>query len=73
MPRTYTTRDGDMLDLICYRAYGGRQAGAVEAVLEANQPINLSDQPPVLARGITLVLPDLPSSVAEVRLVKLWD
>lgn len=73
MPRTYTTRDGDMLDLICYRAYGGRQAGAVEAVLEANQPINLSDQPPVLPRGITLVLPDLPSSVAEVRLVKLWD
>ena len=29
---TYTTRDGDILDAVC-RAFYGREAGAVEAVL----------------------------------------
>jgi len=73
MSRTYETLNGDMLDLICYRHYDGKQAGAVEAVLEANQPINLSQYGPVLPRGLTIVLPELASSVTEVPLVKLWD
>lgn len=73
MPRTYITRQGDMIDLIAYRAYGGRQAGAVEAILEANRPIGLADYGPQLPRGLTLTLPDLPSTLTETPLVKLWD
>lgn len=71
--RIYETREGDMLDLVCYRVYGGRQAGAVEAVLEANQPINLSHYGVRLPRGLKIRLPDLPSQVRQVPLTRLWD
>lgn len=75
MSRTYTTKAGDMLDLICYRHYAGKQSGALEAVLEANQPIGLSDLPAILPAGITMTLPDLPSeqSALERQMTKLWD
>lgn len=73
MPRQYTTQAGDMLDLICFRHYGGRQAGAVEAVLEANQTIGLSDYPERLPFGLTITLPDLPSGTPQLKLVRLWD
>ena len=53
----YRTRDGDSLDAVCWRHYG-RQAGAVEAVLEANP--GLSEVGPVLPAGFVLGLPDLP-------------
>lgn len=72
MARTYTTSTGDMLDLICFRHYARRQAGAVEAVLEANRNIGLSDYGPRLPRGLVIVLPDLPAPRAR-RLQNLWD
>ena len=71
--RTYTTRDGDMLDLIAYRHYDGRQAGAVEQILEANQKLDLSSYDPHLPRGLTIVLPDLPAETDTTVLVRLWD
>ena len=52
MARIHVTIDGDMLDLICYRAYRGRQSGAVEAVLEANRNTALSERPERLPRGL---------------------
>lgn len=74
MARTYTTREGDMLDLVCFRNYSGRQAGAVEAVLEANHRLNLSQYGPRLPRGLVITLPDLTEAqVARVATVKLWD
>lgn len=73
MARTYVTVDGDMLDLICYRHYRGRQSGAVEAVLAVNGHQRLSERPPHLPRGLRIVLPDLPANVARTPLVKLWD
>ena len=73
MAATYETRDGDMLDLICFRHYAGRQSGAVEKVLDVNCPIGLADYPPILPRGLKIVLPDLPSTLSERPLVKLWD
>lgn len=69
MAQKYRTRDGDMLDAICFRHYG-RSSGAVEAVLEANT--GLADKGPVLAAGELIVLPDLPESF-EQKTVKLWD
>ena len=73
MARTHTTKTGEMLDLICFRYYGGRQAGAVEAVLEANHLIRLSLQGPVLPPGLVITLPDLPTAAARPATVKLWD
>jgi len=73
MARTHTTADGDMLDLICWRAYKGRQSGAVERVLEANRALRLSEMTPHLPRGLVITLPDLPAETTRQALVKLWD
>jgi phage tail protein X len=68
---TYKTRTGDMLDLICYRHYDGRQSGAVEAVLEANRHLRLAELGPILPPGLTLMLPELTEPIAQTQ--KLWD
>lgn len=72
MAQIYTTKAGDMLDLICYRKYAGRQSGAVEAVLDANAPLALADRGPVLPPGITIILPDIAEPDAS-KSQKLWD
>ncbi len=51
---TYRSIDGDMIDAVCRRFYG-REAGAVEAVLEANP--GLADFGPVLPAGTVVQLP----------------
>ena len=66
----YRTRDGDSLDAICWKHYG-RQAGAVEAVLEANP--GLSEGGPVLPAGFVIGLPELHQAASEIETVSLWD
>lgn len=66
----YRTRDGDMLDYICWKHYG-QQSGAVEAVLVANP--GLADLGPVYPAGVEILLPDLPKPVAEVQPIRLWS
>lgn len=65
----YRTKDGDTIDRICWKHYE-RQAGAVEAVLDANP--GLSDRGPVLSAGVLINLPELPEPEAE-QGVSLWD
>jgi len=65
----YRTRDGDMLDWICWKHYG-YQSGAVEAVLAANP--GLADLGPKLSAGVVLILPDLDAT-EETPVVRLWD
>lgn len=69
MDARYTTAQGDQLDLICQRHYG-RQAGAVELVLEANPQLAAvaHDLPP----GLTLTLPDVAAGQTSGAL-KLWN
>lgn len=67
--KTYVTRDGDMLDLIAFVHYG-YSSGAVEAILDANY--GLADQPPVLAAGISIILPDIAPAPVSAP-VRLWD
>ena len=67
---TYRTSDGDVVDAVCRRYYG-REAGAVEAVLEANP--GLADLGPVLPAGVLVTLPDLPRPLETIPTVKLWD
>ena len=67
---TYRSRDGDVVDDICRHFYG-REAGAVEAVLEANP--GLAEKGPVLAADTVIELPDLPRPLETIPTVKLWD
>lgn len=68
MARTYLTRNGETLDAIAYRVYGDEQA--VHALLAANP--HVTRQPAELPSGLTLVLPDVPTSAGAVQTVRLW-
>lgn len=66
---TYRTKDGDMLDDICFKRYG-TSTRTTEQVLEVNP--RLADLGAVFAAGVEIYLPDLKPSLA-VAPVRLWD
>jgi phage tail protein X len=70
---TYITKDGDMVDRICFRMYG-RTADVTEAVLAANP--GLAERGPVLDAGVAIILPDFGTpqkQPVEIETVRLWD
>ena len=75
MPRTYTTEGSEPLDLICLKAYPGRQEGVVERVLEANSARRIAALMPIIPPNTTIVLPELAAGAQFVRMKtqKLWD
>lgn len=67
----YVTKQGEMLDLICFRFYG-RSGQVTEAVLAANP--GLAALGPILPFGTRILLPDPPAEKTVARpLVSLWD
>lgn len=70
MAKTYTTRQGETVDIACLSHYG-RTSGVVEAVLAVNP--GLAGFGPVLPLGTHILMPDMPSVSAERRLTSLWD
>jgi phage tail protein X len=70
MPAVHVTSTNDALDLICARHYG-RQAGAVEQVLEVNPDIALFAHR--LPAGLSIVLPDISARGQGSQALKLWD
>lgn len=70
MATIYTTRQGEMVDMICRRAYGD-ESGYVEQVLDVNP--GLAALGPVLPLGTKVLLPDLPKAAPERKIVSLWD
>lgn len=68
MSRKIISKDGDMLDALCWRHYGRQDV--VPAVLEANP--HLSGLPPVLAAGVVIVLPDLPEPNTAPS-IRIWS
>ena len=67
---TYTTKDGDVLDAICFKYYATTSDNTVEKVLEANR--NIADLNAVFEAGIKIILPDLtPEEKSES--IKLWS
>ena len=66
---TYVTKDGDVLDAICWKYYGGT-SGTVEKVLEANR--HLAELGSIFAAGVKIILPDLTQE-EETESVKLWS
>jgi len=66
---TYVTKDGDVLDTICWKYYGST-TGVVEKVLEANR--HLAELGSIFAAGVKIILPDLTQE-EETESVKLWS
>lgn len=67
---TYTTKDGDVVDDICYRYYGTLDGRVFEQVLAANP--GLAARGPVLAAGVVIELPVI-TSTATTQGVRLWS
>lgn len=64
-------RQGDTLDLICWRHLGAT-AEVTEQAYELNR--DLANAGPVLAEGAPIVLPDaLPAASVLRETVNLWD
>jgi len=66
---TYVTKDGDVLDAICWKYYGST-TGLVEKVLEANR--HLAELGVIFSAGVKIILPDLTRE-EETESVKLWS
>ena len=66
---TYVTKDGDVLDAICWKYYGNT-SGTVEKVLEANR--HLAELGSIFAAGVKIILPDLTLGTEE-ESIKLWS
>ena len=64
----YRTKDGDLLDSICFKYYG--RESAVAAVLEANP--GLADKGPVFEAGIEFDLPELVTPEKD-QGISLWN
>jgi phage tail protein X len=67
---SYTTKEGDTLDAICWRYYG-RSSGTVELTLEANR--DLADYGTELPAGLVIILPDVPEANDAPTMTRLWE
>lgn len=66
-----TARDGDTVDLICWRVFG-RTDRITEQVLALNR--GLAALGPTLPAGTPVTLPELAQAAPAIReTVKLWD
>ncbi len=70
MNRIYTTHQGEALDAICRKIYGG-ESGYVEQVLEANP--GLAALPHRLPIGTKINLPTLTRADKVPAIITLWD
>ena len=68
---TYRTKQGDMLDDICWKFYGA-SSGMVEQVLESNRAHDLG-RFRVFPAGVEISLPDVPATPPEKPMTRLWE
>ena len=69
MAETYTTRQGDMVDVIALERFGAT-AGATEAIYAANP--GLAALGPVLPAGVVVTLP-APFAPDRTQATRLWS
>lgn len=69
MATTYTTKQGDTLDYVCWKFYA-QQSGAVEAVMLANP--GLADAGAVLPTNTVIVMPELAKPATTIQPIRLW-
>jgi phage tail protein X len=70
MASVYVTGQGEMIDAVCRRVYGG-ESGFVEPVLAANPGLAALATP--LPAGTKIVLPDIAKTSDTVPVISLWD
>jgi len=70
MASKYTTKQGDTVDYIAWKAYGTQAGQVVERLLDANP--GLADRGPILPAGLKVNLPPAPEPEQEAG-VRLWD
>lgn len=70
--RKYVCRQGDMIDLIAYEAFG-YWSGAVNAILTLPENANLRDAGQKLEAGDVVWLPDGLEQESVKPQVRLWD
>lgn len=70
---TYRTRDGDMLDYICWKHYG-HSTGSIEQTVEQTLERNpgLASLGPVYHENILIILPEITKPVAAPT-IRIWD
>lgn len=71
MFEVYTTKEGDVLDAICFKHY--KKEGMTEQVLIANK--SLCTQPVVLPLGLQIKLPMVVSNAGELKrghVMRIW-
>lgn len=66
----YRTRDGDMLDDICFQYYG-KNTQMLEQVLERNP--GLAQHGSVFSAGLIINLPSAPTLDTVKQTIRLWD
>lgn len=66
----YITKDGDMLDKICWEYYG-KSSGYMEQVLAANP--GLAELGPVYDAGVSIELPTISTTTNTAARVRLWS
>lgn len=67
----YTTKDGDVLDWVCWKWYGTPRQGVIEAVLEANP--RLADHGPKFPAGVVIEMPAIQTPAEDKKIIRLWD
>ena len=70
MTNTYITRQGETVDIACWKHYG-QTAVVTEAVLVAN--VGLADLGAILPMGTLIHMPVIETRTAARRLVGLWE
>lgn len=65
----YRAVDGDRLDIIAFKAYGSISAGAMEALMDANEHLLEST---TLVAGDVVNLPEIESAQPEAETKALW-
>lgn len=70
MTTKYITKDGDVLDWVCFKYYGSLTDRQAEEVLDANP--GLADMGAILPSGIEITLPEL-TPPATTKGIRLWD
>ena len=66
----YITKDGDMLDKICWEYYG-KSSGYMEQVLAVNP--GLAELGPVYNAGVSIELPEISTTTNTAARVRLWS
>lgn len=69
MATYYWSKEGEMIDLICWRHYGATR-GVVEVVLEANP--SLAEYSGSLPSGLRIKLPLIQEQLKKSKL-KVWE